>query len=80
MTRWSGMRRSRNARMLRRVSENVREGRIQRSLALVTAASALPLGLEIWFEHYRGSFADKWMWTPIVLTPPLVAAGVGGAF
>ena len=52
---------------------------MQRSLALVTAASALPLGVEIWFEHYRGSFGDKWMWTPIVLTPPLVAAGAGGA-
>ncbi|HEV8450912.1 MAG TPA: hypothetical protein VGQ45_05725 [Gaiellales bacterium] len=48
-------------------------------MALVTAASALPLGVEIWFEHYRGSFGDKWMWTPIVLTPPLVAAGAGGA-
>jgi hypothetical protein len=52
---------------------------MQRSLALATAASALPLGVEIWFEHYRGSFGDKWMWTPIVLTPPLVAAGAAGA-
>ena len=64
---------------MRRALRNVREGRMQRSLALVTAASALPLGVEIWFEHYRGSFGDKWMWTPIVLTPPLVAAGAAGA-
>jgi hypothetical protein len=73
------MRRSARKRAARRVLSNIREGRLQRSLALVTAASALPLGVEIWFEHYRGSFGDKWMWTPIVLTPPLVAAGVGGA-
>ena len=66
-------------RAARRVLSNIRGGRLQRSLALVTAASALPLGVEIWFEHYRGSFGDKWMWTPIVLTPPLVAAGVAGA-
>ena len=72
------MRRSARKRAARRVLSNIREGRLQRSLALVTAASALPLGVEIWFEHYRGSFGDKWMWTPIVLTPPLVAAGVGG--
>src|SRR3954447_14375704 len=65
--------------MISRVVAKAREGRMQRSLALVTAASALPLGIEIYFEHYRGSFGDKWMWTPIVLTPPLVAAGVAGA-
>src|SRR4051794_41600960 len=69
----------RRQRMVGRALHNVREGRMQRSLALVTAASALPLGIEIYFEHYRGSFGDKWMWTPIVLTPPLVAAGVAGA-
>ena len=57
---------------------NIRRGRIQRSLSIACAASALPLGVEIWFEHFRGSFGDKWMWTPIVLTPPLTAAGVAG--
>jgi hypothetical protein len=68
------------ARPLSAAVANVREGRLQRTLSLVTAASALPLGLEIYFEHYRGSFGDKWMWTPIAATPPLVAAGVAGAF
>ena len=38
------------------------------------------LAFEIYFEHYKGSFGDKWMWTPIVLTPPLTAAGVAGVF
>ena len=65
-------------RAARRVLSNIREGRLQRSLALVTAASALPLGVEIWFEHYRGSFGDKWMWTPVALSPALTAAGVAG--
>ena len=57
---------------------NLRSGRVQRSLAAATAASALPLGLEIYFEHFRGSFGDKWMWTPVVLSPALSAAGVAG--
>jgi hypothetical protein len=62
------------------VLQNVRAGRMQRLLAATAAATALPLGAEIWLEHYRGSFSDRWMWTPIVATPPLVAAGVAGVF
>ena len=63
---------------MKRLLENIREGRLQRTLALATAFSAPALGLEIYLEHYKGSFGDKWMWTPIVLTPPLTAAGVAG--
>ncbi len=74
------MRSSRGQRGWRRQLANVREGRVQRTLSAMVAAAALPLGGEIWFEHYKGSFGDKWMWTPIVLTPPLAAAGVAGVF
>jgi hypothetical protein len=64
----------------RRLLANIRAGRVQRTLSAMVAAAALPLGGEIWFEHYKGSYGDKWMWTPIVLTPPLAAAGVAGVF
>ena len=47
----------------------------QRTLAAATAFSALPLGVEIYFEHFKGSFGDKWMWTPVALSPALTAAG-----
>ena len=57
---------------------NVRSGRLQRTLALSTAASAPPLAFEIYLEHYKGSFGDKWMWTPVALSPALTAAGVAG--
>jgi len=40
-------------------------------IAAATAVSALPLGLEVYLEHFRGSFADKWMWTPVALSPAL---------
>jgi hypothetical protein len=55
---------------------NLRHGRAQRTLAAVTAFSALPLGFEIYLEHFRGSFGDKWMWTPVVLSPLLTASGL----
>ena len=59
---------------------NLRSGRLQRSLALASGLSTLPLAFEIYLEHYKGSFGDKWMWTPIVLTPPLTAAGIAGFY
>jgi hypothetical protein len=65
-------------RALSRWWGNVSHGRAQRTLAGVTAFGALPLGLEIYFEHFRGSFGDKWMWTPVALSPALTAAGVAG--
>jgi len=51
-----------------------RKGRAQRLLAAATAASALPLGAEIYVNHYGGSFGNRWMWTPVALSPALAAA------
>jgi hypothetical protein len=64
--------------MIERFLRDLREGRTQRLLAAATALSAPALGVEIYFEHLKGSFGDRWMWTPLVLTPPLTAAGVAG--
>jgi hypothetical protein len=61
-----------------RALRNLRDGRTQRLLAATTAMSAPALGFEIYFEHLKGSFGDRWMWTPLVLTPPLTAAGIAG--
>jgi hypothetical protein len=66
--------------LIARTIANIRDGRAQRLLSLATAFSAPPLAFEIYLEHYKGSFGDKWMWTPIVLTPPLTAAGIAGFF
>ena len=66
--------------MIRELVRNLRDGRAQKLLAAATAFSAPPLALEIYLEHYKASFGDKWMWTPIWLTPPLTAAGVAGVF
>jgi hypothetical protein len=65
---------------MRRLLKNIRAGRVQRLLALTTALSAPPLAFEIYLEHYKGSFGDKWMWAPIATTPPLTAAGIAGFY
>ena len=64
--------------MIGRVLRNIRDGRVQKLLAASTAMSVPALGFEIYFEHYKGSFGDKWMWTPLLLTPPLTGSGVAG--
>ena len=67
-------------RLIAKTIDNLRSGRMQKLLSLATAASVPPLAFEIYLEHYKGSFGDKWMWTPIVLTPPLTAAGIAGVY
>jgi hypothetical protein len=59
----------------RRALRNLRTGRAQQMLAAATAASAMPLGVEVFVNHYGGSFANKWMWSPIALLPALSASG-----
>ncbi|MGH2850646.1 MAG: hypothetical protein ACRDLP_08525 [Solirubrobacteraceae bacterium] len=61
-----------------RTVANLRSGRGQKLLCAATAASALPLGVEVYVNHYSGSFANKWMWAPIGLLPALGAAGIAG--
>ncbi|MGZ3584478.1 MAG: hypothetical protein ACXWP6_17965 [Ktedonobacterales bacterium] len=62
------------------VDQHIREGRFQRSLALVAGISALLGGLEVTYEHYRGSYSQRIMYSPVLLSPPLLIAGVWGAF
>ena len=61
-----------------KIVRNFRRGRSQKLLSAATAVAALPLGLEIYTNHYSGSFGNRWMWTPVLLSPGLAAAGVAG--
>ncbi|HEX5413892.1 MAG TPA: hypothetical protein VFZ27_18770 [Terriglobia bacterium] len=58
------------------VVHHIREGRFQRSLALVAGLSSLMSGLEVAYEHYRGSYGQRIMYSPVVLSPALCAAGM----
>lgn len=59
---------------------NIRHGRFERMLSGLSAVAALVTGLEIYLEHDRASFGNRWMWLPIALTPAMVLAGVAGVF
>lgn len=62
------------------LAQHVREGRFQRSLALIAAASSVLSGLEVAYEHYRGSYSQRKMYTPVLISPVLFIAGVWTAF
>jgi hypothetical protein len=68
------------ARDLEIVANHIREGRFQRSLALLTAATSVVSGLEVAYEHYRGSYSRRVMYTPVILSVLLTVAGVAGFF
>lgn len=63
-----------------RMARNIEHGRFERSLSGLTALAATVTTAEVYIEHYRGSFGNKMMWSPIIVTPPVVIAGIGGVF
>ena len=62
------------------LDQHIREGRFQRSLSVITAFSSLLAGLEVTYEHYRGSYGQQIMYTPVLISPLLTLAGIWGAF
>jgi hypothetical protein len=67
------------------VEQHIREGRFQRSLALIAAFSALLGGLDVTYEHYRGSYSQRVMYSPVLISPLVVltnshSAGCGDEF
>jgi hypothetical protein len=62
------------------IARHVREGRFQRSLALTAGLSSAIAGLEVTYEHYRGSYGQRVMYTPVVCSGALLIAGVSAAF
>lgn len=64
------------ARMLGEADLEIREGRFQRWMALLAGLSSVLSGLEVSYEHYRGSYSRRIMYTPVVLSGALLGAGV----
>ena len=62
------------------VRNGIREGRFQRSLSLLTAVTSVVSGLEVAYEHYRGSYSNRVMYTPVILSAVLACAGLAGFF
>jgi hypothetical protein len=61
-----------------RMVRNVETGRFERSLSALTAMGALVTAGEIYFEHDKASFGNKWMWVPVILGPVGAVAGIAG--
>jgi len=59
---------------------HLREGRFQRGLSLMAGTSSILAGLDVSYEHYRGSYGQKVMWTPVVLSGAMTGAGIWGCF
>lgn len=62
------------------LEQHIREGRFQRSLSLITAFSSLLAGLEVTYEHYRGSYGQPVMYSPVLISPILFVASIWGVF
>jgi hypothetical protein len=68
------------SRDLQVVRERIREGRFERSLSLVAGTASLISGLEVSYEHYKGSYGERIMYTPVILSGALFAAGIWACF
>lgn len=66
--------------LIDRAFADVAHGRFERSLAGLTALAAAVTTSEIYIEHYKASFGNKMMWSPILVTPPVIVAGIAGVF
>lgn len=69
-----------SAHRIDRWVSDIEHGRFERSLSAMTAFAAAVTTAEIYVEHYRASFGNKMMWSPIIVTPPVMIAGIGGVF
>lgn len=58
--------------------EHLRDGRFQRGLSFVVAATSVVSGLEVGYEHYKGSYSNPVMYSPVILSGILAAAGTAG--
>ncbi|HEY8315063.1 MAG TPA: hypothetical protein VIG51_12950 [Candidatus Baltobacteraceae bacterium] len=63
-----------------RIDLNMREGRFARWIALLAGLSSAMSGVEVSYEHYKGSYSRRIMYTPVVLSGALLVAGVSGFF
>jgi hypothetical protein len=61
------------------VMVEIAHGQFQRGLAIASAIFGALAGGEAYFEHLRGSYNGRVMWTPVWLTPPMVLSGIGAA-
>jgi len=60
--------------------QDIRTGRFERSLAGLAAGGAVITTGEVFLSHDGASFGNKMMWTPVVVIPLIVPAGIAAVF
>lgn len=60
--------------------DHIQSGCFQRSMALLVAGSSLVSTIEVGYEHYRGSYSNPVMYTPVTLGGALTIAATAGVF
>lgn len=60
--------------------EHLRDGRFQRSMSMVVALSSLVSGLEVGYEHYKGSYGNRVMYSPVLLSGALAGSAIAAVF
>jgi choline dehydrogenase-like flavoprotein len=59
---------------------HLRTGCFQRSLCLIVATTSVASGLEVGYEHYKGSYSNPVMYTPVALSGALAGSGLVEVF
>ena len=62
------------------VLDHIQHGTFQRSMSLLVFGTSVVSGAEVAYEHYRGSYSNPLMYTPVILSGVLSAAGLAGFF
>lgn len=62
------------------VLDYIQRGTFQRTLSLLVASTSVVSGMEVAYEHYRGSYSNPIMYTPVILSGVLTAAGTAAFF
>src|SRR4051794_14453988 len=60
--------------------DHIQHGSFQRSMSLLVAGTSVVSGLEVAYEHYKGSYSNPVMYTPVILSGVVAGAGVMAFF
>ncbi len=59
---------------------HIQHGTFQRSLALMVSGASAVSAMEVGYEHYRGSYSNPVMYTPVILSGALTVASAAAFF
>jgi hypothetical protein len=60
--------------------DHLQHGTFQRSMSLLVAGTSIVSGMEVAYEHYKGSYSNPVMYTPVILSAALTIAGISSFF